>query len=285
VSFSSFLERVFAKRWIAGARIIDAINDAKRFNRFGTTAIINYLGEEFRTQNDVENAVAVYLALVDSIKANRLKADISVKPTQLGLFISKDLFARSLHRIVRKAYSKDVFVWIDAEAPDTVESTMRAYLNEHIRSKHDIGICVQSYLKSSSDYLKQIVRANGIVRLVKGAYPLSRYTFSTKEEINKNYIRLMLYLFKHSKEFTIATHDLAIIEKALNLNGVYKRRVTYAMLNGVRNKVIKQLALQGESTSVYIPFGEEWISYSYRRLKEAGHLSIIIKSLFEDQGV
>ena len=95
----------------------------------------------------------------------------------------------------------------------------------------------------------------------------------------------MNYLFRHSKEFMIATHDTGLIREALLLNRSYRRDVTYAMLNGIRNKYAVGLAKRGNKTAIYLPFGERWLDYAFRRLREEGHLSLLIKSLFEGQGV
>ncbi|MGC8478508.1 MAG: proline dehydrogenase family protein [Candidatus Micrarchaeia archaeon] len=280
---SESLEKIFAGRWIAGARVEDAVREAQKFNRIGVKAIINYLGEEFQREEDAEEAIAKIKEAIHAIKSGGVNADISVKPTQLGLLVSEQLFASNLKMILREAKKFGIFVWIDMEEPETVGKVVHLYSKEF--SYNGVGICIQSYLKRSSGDLRLLARQKAVIRLVKGAYSLTSAMYSTREEINSNYLKLMEYLFKHFSKFTIATHDLAIIEKALKLNSRYKREVTYAMLKGVRNRYLKELAAKGESVSVYIPFGDKWISYSYRRLREAGHLSLIIKSLFERQGV
>ncbi len=283
MGYSESLEKIFAGRWIAGARVEDAVREAKKFNRIGVKAIINYLGEEFQREEDAKEAIAKIKEAIRAIKSGRVNADISVKPTQLGLLVSEQLFASNLRMILREAKKFGIFVWIDMEEPETVGKVVRLYSKEF--SGNGVGICIQSYLKRSAGDLRLLARQNAVIRLVKGAYSLTSAMYSTREEINSNYIKLMEYLFKHFGKFTIATHDLAIIEKALKLNSRYKKEVTYAMLKGVRNRYLKELAAKGESVSVYIPFGDKWISYSYRRLREAGHLSLIMKSLFERQGV
>ncbi len=280
---SGFAERLFAGRWIAGPGIDDAVREAKKFNRAGVKAIINYLGEEFHSKEDVAEATDVIMRAISAIKANRIKADISVKPTQLGLLVGKQVFLSNLRKLAREAKKAGVFLWIDMEEPETVDSVVDAYASEF--AGKEVGLCVQSYLRRSAEDLRLLARHGAVVRLVKGAYSLSHATYSTHEEITRNYLLLMQYLFGHSKRFTLATHDLDIIEKALKLNARYKRDVTYAMLKGVRNRYLKDLAARGENASVYIPFGDKWVSYSYRRLREAGHLSLIVKSLFERQGV
>ncbi|EQD51746.1 Proline dehydrogenase, partial [mine drainage metagenome] len=133
--------------------------------------------------------------------------------------------------------------------------------------------------------IQRIAKVGGIIRLVKGAYSSSKSkSFTSREEVTRNYSKLMQVAYEQYTEFTIATHDIEMVKKSLELNKKYKRKVTYAMLKGIRNKLLVQLEKENK-VSVYVPFGEQWISYSYRRLKEAGHLKLVLKSLFERQGV
>ena len=93
----------------------------------------------------------------------------------------------------------------------------------------------------------------------------------------------MLYLFKNARAFTLATHDSNMIENGLRLNKKYKKEVTYAMLNGIRNDYAKSLAERGERIAIYIPFGPKWIDYAYRRMRERGHVSLIMRSLISNK--
>ena len=283
MGFNAFLERLIAGRWIAGANESDAITAALRFKRANINSIINYLGEEFTQMEEINSTVKKYIDLEAEIGKRRLGSDLSVKLTQLGMLVSRKACHRNLDLIVKRAKTAGIFVWIDMEEENIVDRTIEEYLTE--ASHGNVGICIQAYTLNSGEKLRRVVRAGGIVRLVKGAYPLSEDTFRTRREITRNYGRLMLYLFRNSKRFTIATHDIALVEKAIRYNIKYKKDVTYAMLNGVRNRYLKALAEKGYKTAVYLPFGEKWIDYSYRRLKEAGHATIILKSLFERQGV
>ena len=272
-----------AGRWIAGADITDAVRSAKRFKNAGIGSIINYLGEDLTHKKDIAFTIDTYLRLIEEIKKEKLHSDISVKPTQLGLLVNRKTFHNNLGTVVNAAKKKGVFVWIDMEDNNVVEDTIDEYMAAAMPK--DIGICIQAYLLDSGKQIKRIIKGKGTVRLVKGAYPLSDHTFKTRGEITRNYEKLMSYLFRKSKKFTIATHDSSLIEKAISLERKYGNEVTYAMLNGVRNRYLKNITERGHKTSVYIPFGEKWVDYSYRRLKEAGHASIILKSLFERQGV
>ncbi|MGC8652245.1 MAG: proline dehydrogenase family protein [Candidatus Micrarchaeia archaeon] len=279
-----FAERLFAGRWIAGPDISDAIERAKRFNMRNISAILNYLGESLTDEESVESAVDMHFKLIDAVKRSRIDASISIKPTGLGLSIGYDVFESNYLRILERASRAGLFVWMDMEEPRFIGSEIKAYLGS-IGSYKQIGICIQANMKRSLSDVKRIVARGGVIRLVKGAYSAPACaSYASREQVDNNFIKLMRYMFMHAKEFTVATHDARLIELARRMNRKSEKEVTYAMLNGIRNELVVELA-QTERVAVYVPFGTEWIPYSYRRLREAGHLSIILKSLMEKQGI
>ena len=280
---SSLIEKIIAGRWIAGGNIADAIRVSENFNKRRISTIINYLGEEFTSAKDVSETVDTYFALIDSIAKANVRAAISIKPTQLGLRISKTMASSNYAKILKYAESRKIFVWLDMETSKDVTFTIDTYM-KMLRNGNS-GICIQAYLKRSREDITKIAKAGGIVRLVKGAYSESeKIAYKRKEDIDKNYIALLHYLFRASHRFTVATHDLRMIEESLRLNRKYKRHVTYAMLNGIRNKKAVELARR-EDVAIYVPFGSRWVDYAYRRMREAGHMNIIIKSLLESQKI
>lgn len=280
---AAILEKVLAGRWIAGADVSDAIAIGKRLNANNAVPIFNYLGEDFKEIEKVKETVDKYLEVISEIKKSKLKAEISLKPTELGIGINTAAARKNYALIVGSARKNNVFVWLDMESHKYVDPTIKLY--ETQLGKGGVGICIQSYLRRSGKDLEHITGKGGIVRLVKGAYSESkRIAFGSRSETTANYYALMKYLFKNSKRFMIATHDQGILDEAMLLNRSYRRDVTYAMLNGIRNKYAMQLA-QLSKVAIYVPFGKRWFSYSYRRLREEGHLTLILRSLLESQRI
>ncbi len=276
---SGILERLVAGRWIAGPFIADAITRSKRINSLGIRPIINYLGEEFSSETDVNDAVATYIKLISEIRKSRIKADISLKASQLGLRISEGMFMGNYSRIVAEARRNNVFVWLDMESAADVDATISAYTAQ-LKSGDGVGICIQSYLKRSGSDIRSLSKSGAVIRLVKGAYSSTRrLAYQSRLETTANYARLMKYLFSHAKEFVIATHDPGMVSMAQRLNAAHRKHVGYAMLNGISNKRAIKLAREGNHVEIYVPFGTRWLSYSYRRLKEASNLSLVLRSV------
>jgi proline dehydrogenase len=276
------LEKWLAGRWIAGPGMDDAVMLAKRMNRHHISAMINYLGEDFTRKADVQDAVDTYLSLIKRMAEQRVHGDISIKPTQIGLGISYSLMRENYIRIVERAKACGIFVWLDMEGPRQVTETIKVYLDV---GRHSGGICIQSYLERSLDDVKSITRNKGTVRLVKGAYGYEEGVgmIRSRALIDANYLEIMGYLFESSPRFMIATHDGRIIARARALNREHRRNVSYSMLNGINNQVAKRLAAERENVALYVPFGNRWVGYSYRRLREMGHVRLILGSLFRSQ--
>ncbi len=269
-------ERIFAGRWIAGERITDAIRVGRALNSENITAIINYLGEQYERKQDVNHSVKEYLRLIDDVKKDGIRADIAVKATQIGLMINKLEFLRNYAKIVNFAKKSNVFVWLDMEEREFVEATIDAYVD--LMGKGNTGICIQAYLRRSQKDLAMLLKRGAVVRLVKGAYRGSGVGLDA-QSTERNYSRLMNYLFVHGMTFTIASHSQRIIERARRMNKRYKRNVTYAMLEGIHQGYAEKLSMEGEQVSVYVPFGPKWKEYAFRRLKELRNIRLLARSM------
>ncbi|MCL5008406.1 MAG: proline dehydrogenase family protein [Candidatus Marsarchaeota archaeon] len=281
MSISSVAEKLIAGRWVAGPEIKDALLAAKRINSAGITAILNYLGEDFSDADSVEDSLVVYLQLISAIKRNKIKACISVKPSQLGLKINYSTALDNYSKITAKARKYGIFTWLDMEAHDAVDDTIRMYCHE--LRKGAVGICLQSYLLRSAKDAKELAAKGAVIRLVKGAYSEgSDIAYQNRASTTENYARIMRYLFRKSDKFMIATHDPKMMDMAFKLSSATGKKPMYAMLNGIRNSYAAQLA-KHEHVFLYVPFGAAWLPYASRRLREEGHIQLILRSLFERQ--
>jgi proline dehydrogenase len=282
--FNGFMEKLVAGRWIAGPTVDDAIERGKRFNKLGIGAILNYLGEALTDQKDIGDAMEAYREILKKVTKGDPLTQISVKPTQIGLSVSLDLAKKNFAEIVRSAGEKGIFIWVDMEESNLVDQTINLY--ESQLPNENIGLCVQAYLKRSIDDVKRLTEKGGTVRLVKGAYTEPEtIAYKSKQDIDKNYVEIMQYLFDNAKRFMVASHDDKIIEKAREINKEKKKEVWYAMLNGIRNQYLIKLQQEGEKVFSYIPFGKKWIQYSVRRMQEAGHISLLMKSILHGQKI
>ncbi|MGC8661060.1 MAG: proline dehydrogenase family protein [Nitrososphaeria archaeon] len=274
------IESLLAGKWIAGPNADFAVRRIKQINGRGCQAIANYLGESLTRRTEIDETTEQYIRLVDAISANLLRADISVKATQIGLSVNEETAVENYGKIVEHARKEGVFVWLDMESSDTVGSTIKIY--ESQVKKGGVGIAIQSYLKRSIDDVSRLTEEGGVIRLVKGAYKESpEIAYTGWKERTGNFRNIMNYLFEKSEVFTIATHDLELVREAMALNKKYSRDITFAMLLGIRNKYAYELARSGFRCSIYVPYGARWVDYASRRLREASNLYLVLRSIVE----
>ncbi|HEV8404381.1 MAG TPA: proline dehydrogenase family protein [Nitrososphaera sp.] len=269
-----------ARKWVAGYSADEALVAALDSNSRDMSAILNFLGEDVTDEKMVDQTVREYLSLMDLMNKRKINGCVSVKPTQLGLAIDFRMCLKNFEELAARARKLDQFMWIDIEGIKFTEDTIAIYLKLH--EQNDMtGVAIQSYLRRSASDLLHIIEHGGKVRLVKGAYhEPDEHAFSTKEEVDANYVRLMKMLFEADCYFAIATHDSKIIEEAIRLSK--NSRFEFQMLMGIRDELKKDLAAKKFSVAEYIPYGNQWLPYSVRRIRERKrNLLLLARSLIQ----
>lgn len=274
-----------AKKWVAGYDADNAIRVALDSNSRGRLAIVNFLGEEVVDASVVEKTVAEYLLLMQLMHKRNVRGCISAKPTQLGLAISYDLCLQNFKKLASRAKELGQFLWIDMESTKVTEDTIAIYLQ--VRDQYNMtGVAIQSYLRRSASDLLHIIEQGGIVRLVKGAYhEPEEHAFTSKEEIDANYRKLMKMLFESKNYFAIGTHDSKMIEEALRLSSSDgNSKFEFQLLMGIRDELKASLVEKGFVVAEYIPYGSQWLPYSVRRIRERRrNLLLLARSLIQQQ--
>lgn len=272
----------FARQWIAGETLEDAVSRTKKSNNEGIGVIINFLGEHVREEAEANKNIEENLRILGAIQESKLNASLSIKLTQLGLEIEKNLCLSNVEKTVSSAASKNIFVWIDMESSPYTEDTIDIYL-EIFKKYTNAGIAIQSNLIRSENDVKRIAASGGIIRLVKGAYKeKSDIAYTSRKDVTINFSRLMGYLFYKSPFFAIATHDEMLINEALEANKAHKKRLEFQMLMGVREELKHELVKKGLAVVDYIPYGKHWFPYSVRRIRERKrNILLIFRSIFD----
>lgn len=277
-----------SKRWIAGHSNIEAISEARKSNKCGMSAILNYLGEGYTEKSQIDRSVLEYFNLLDLLKMNDIRGSISVKPTQIGLCIGYNLCLENFGKISQKAKETGHFVWIDIEHSVFVEDTLSIYLKLLANNKNT-GVAIQSYLRRSYSDLLHLMENSANLRIVKGAYSGEKNdAYRSNSEISQNYSRLMTVMLKESSYngiVAIATHDSNLIDEALALSttgSIKMKNLQFQLLKGIRDELKQKLVSDGYTVSEYMPYGEKWLEYSIRRLRERKrNIFLLARSLID----
>ncbi len=263
-----------SSRFVAGMEIEDALRVCASLNQQGMTATLDSLGESVTDEIAAHRSAEVYHKLLDAIGARKLKANISVKLTQMGLEHSHPLAETIALDLTKHAASLGNFVRIDMEDSPLTQVTLDIVRRIHSRPelRGAIGVVIQAYLYRSQADVEQLLADDIRVRLCKGAYKEPpEVAFPRKADVDRNYIRLSKMLLDSPVYHGLATHDEHMIAAAKAFareKGIAPSRFEFQMLYGVRRDLQRGLVRDDYNVRVYVPFGHEWYPYFMRRLAE-----------------
>lgn len=262
-------------QFVAGADQQDALRTARGLNDDGITALIDNLGEHVDEPAVAAAAVDEYTTLLHDVAAADLDAHLSVKPSHLGLDAAVDdpyAFCRdNVRELATAADRHDRFLWIDMESSAYTDDTLDLY-TELLDDFDNVGVCIQSYLRRSPDDIQDVVAEDGTIRLVKGAYdePAS-VAYQDWDRVGDQYRALLEELFASDTSFAVATHDEELVRYAQELEQEYDRsreEYEFQFLMGVGNDLKYDLVDEGYTVADYVPYGDDWFDYFWRRVQE-----------------
>ena len=274
-----------AARFVAGETLDECVRVLRRLNEQGLHANTTLLGEGVLEPTATERVVTAYREILDRIASERLKANVALKLTHLGLEIDEELAYANVRGLVEHAAALGGFIRIDMEQSEFVDATLRTYRRLREDGLDAVGTVLQSYLYRTPDDLESLLPLRPNLRLVKGAYlePPS-VAYPHKADVDALYRRLMERMLLHAGHTAIATHDSALIQHAIRFaadHAVNKDRFEFQMLYGVRPQLQLDLARRGYKVLVATPYGPEWYPYLMRRLGERpANLFFFVKSTF-----
>lgn len=272
-----------ASNFVAGESATEALAHVERLNGKGVAGICNLLGEHYDDPAEAAADTAEYLELIERIDDRTLDACVSVKPSQIGLDVGDDVFAKNLEKIAQKGADNDVFVWVDMEDYTTTDVTLDAFESLVRSLEGGMGLCLQVNLNRTREDLERLADAPGKIRLVKGAYNEPKdVSIRDKARIDERYRELLEYMFEHFDDgIAVGSHDPAMIGHARRLHEEYGTPYEVQMLMGVRDERQYELAAEGVTVYQYIPYGNKWLSYFYRRLRERkGNILFALRAIF-----
>jgi proline dehydrogenase len=276
-----------ASRFLPGEDVDAAIAAAHRLARDGISILLTHLGENVSDRAESESITHQYLDLLARIHAESLPAEISVKLTQLGLDVDRELCAANLGELLSQSSGKTV--WIDMEQSSYVDATLELYGRVRREYLH-VGVCVQSYLHRTAEDVAALISMGASVRLVKGAYSEPReIAYSRKLDVDESFFRLAQALLGPAAQpagvrAVIATHDRRLIARITEWavqQGIATEQLEFAMLYGIQRAEQLRLARAGYRSDVLISYGSFWFPWYMRRLAERpANILFIARNLF-----
>jgi len=276
-----------ASRFVAGSTIQDAINAVRELNVKGINATLDHLGESTSTREDAIKASDDIIELLEEINKNNVRANVSVKLTQIGLALDERMCAQNLERILTCARKFSSFVRIDMEDTPFTDQTLHIYREMISKGYLNTGIVVQSYLYRTEKDTRELLEAGARFRLVKGAYKEPpELAFPKKADVDANFDMLTQIMIDAAKSVgsptlsedgkippipAIGSHDpkrLEFAKACVEKVGLPKRAIEFQMLYGIRRDLQEACVSEGFPVRIYVPYGTHWYPYFMRRLAE-----------------
>jgi len=265
------ITRRMARRFVAGESLDEAIAVARACNDAGMMASLDYLGENVASITDAQHSRDAYLEVFERIAEEKLHANVSGKLTQLGLDINNEFCEGLLISLAERAFGFQNFLRVDMEGSSYTQRTIDVV--KRVRARNPaIGAVIQAYLYRSESDVTDLLAYGCRIRLCKGAYQESEdIAYPKKEDVDRNYVRLMELLLSSGFYHAIATHDPRMIAATIRFAAskqISKDDFEFQMLYGVRTDLQSRLVKDGYRVRIYIPFGNDWFPYFMRRLAE-----------------
>jgi proline dehydrogenase len=283
----------FARRFIAGEALDEALQAVTPFSRGGRPIILNHLGENVATGDEARKACESYIQILRSLTEASIDGNIAVKLTQLGLDFDRQLCLSLTNEIAAAAAAMHKNIEIDMEGSAHTDATLQIF--KQVQRDHgNAGVAIQAYLRRTQTDVERLAPLKSKIRLVKGAYrEAASIAFQKRGEVDANYRKLLDQLLGQVLLpnsgcgcAAIATHDPALVDYAsARIQGLRLSASQYEfqMLLGIRRDLQQKIVSQGHPLRVYVPFGEAWVPYFMRRLSERpANVLFVLRSLLAE---
>lgn len=275
----------FARRFIAGETVEEAIAAARAVEAQGLLQTLDYLGESVQSSTEADVATRDYLHVIEAVKQAGIIKNLSLKLTQLGLTVDRATTVDNMRRILDAADA--FFVRIDMESSAHTDVTLEVFETLWQQQYRNVGVVLQSELYRTDEDITRVNRLGARIRLVKGAYKEpATVAHQRKADVEAAYIRQVQRLLLEGHYPAIATHDPRMIDEARRFaseRNIPVDRFEFQMLYGIRRDLQASLVKQGYRMRIYIPFGREWFPYFMRRLGERpANVAFVARGLFRE---
>lgn len=326
-----------AHKYIAGENIQQTLKTIERLRKEKMAFTIDILGEAVITEAEAQSYLERYLDLMAQLAAASKNwkpvAQIdeadgeSLSPVQVSVKLtafysqfdpldaagSTERVSDRIRIVLRKAKELGVSIHFDMEQyayKDLIFSILKqVLLEEEFRSRTDVGVTVQAYLRDSERDTQDLiawVKQRGYpltVRLVKGAYwdqetikaeqkHWQQPVFNDKAATDINFEKItQLLLENHEYIYSaIGSHNVRSQAYAIAIAETLKiprRRFEMQVLYGMGDKLAKALSDRGYRVRVYCPYGEllPGMAYLIRRLLENTANSSFLRQNLEERPI
>lgn len=263
--------RKAADRYIGGETLEETIPKVIQENQKGFKCSIEFMGESTLTEYEANQAKDEFIEIAREIKKQNLNSTFSLDLSHIGLAISKDLCLNNLHQICSASQQNGIEVTVSAEGAERTSSVIEVY-REASKTHSNLAITLQAYLYRSKDDFQDLLKENGRIRIVKGAFATPEgISMPRGAKLDEVYLDFVDQLFAKNHKCSIATHHHELQQEAKKLVQNYKPAADYyefESLYGIQTEQLTALKEEGYVTKLYLVYGKEWYLYLCNRIAE-----------------
>jgi proline dehydrogenase len=260
-----------ANRYIGGETLEETLVKVIEQNKKGFKCSMEFMGESTKTEREANDATAEFVRITQEIKRLKLSSAIALDLSHIGLDVSKELCLNNLDAICREAVKSNIEVTISAEDVTRTDGIIEVYMKAQ-SDYQNLAITLQAYLYRTKDDFKDLIKAQGRIRMVKGAFQTpAGHSIPRGEELDEIYIGYVEQLIAQHHKCSIATHHHKIQQQAKLLIDKYKPSkdlYEFESLYGIQSEQLDALREAGYSSKVYFVYGKEWYLYLCNRIAE-----------------
>ncbi|MEO6283218.1 MAG: proline dehydrogenase family protein [Dyadobacter sp.] len=260
-----------ADRYIGGETLEEAAAKVMQQNQNGFKCSLEFMGESTRTEREAMSATDEFIRICRKIHSEGLHSTVSLDLSHIGLAISKDLCLHHLNLICSAAAAAEIEVIVSAEGAERTDAILDSYFEISKTHRH-VAITLQAYLHRTKDDFQEVIKRDGRVRIVKGAFDTPEgLSLPRGEQLDEVYLNFVDQLLSRKHKCAIATHHGALQQKAKKLVDHYNPepdRYEFESLYGIQTQQLIDLKAEGYATKLYFVYGKEWYLYLCNRIAE-----------------
>lgn len=269
----SLVEKVLyklVKKHISGTTMNSALDKAKELNQKDVLASLTFLCNNVEDKPKAKYATTTYLELIRQVARLNINANVQVPLNQLGSGISEGILEDNLKRVLDAGNKNGVFIWFE------VDGVSRKMLRSISESK-GCGIA------ANADEAKEIIASNVDVKALKLMFNEKRGKEDVKES-EYNYMDGFMDARSNIDNVVILSPPEKVVKKLIKGRGgaKNKRSVVFEFQLGYSRKLQKRAIKRGVKTSVYVPFGKDWVNYAVNNVPE-GYMRFLAGRLLKGE--